>query len=197
LTTRISREFEFLAAVHYEGSFLLNSYNILLSMDVQTDSIVEQNIAMDRIKYFMHEVLDSSVFIQDAETKAIEKYQAAGLKTCILPEQPYDQIITILLLYKVNAICEGKLVISDIQLDSQLSDGVGFMYDLDELSLKHPYKTGWWTDSSTVTSDKKSVSKKEKIVKLVKKCDWANVGLDWKEKESKNTEIFFTPEIEK
>ena len=99
MTTRISREFEFLAAVHYEGNFLLNRYSVLLSMDVQTDSIAEQNIAMDRIKYLVHEVLDSAVFVQDLETKAIEKYQAAGLKTCILPEEPYDQIITILLLY--------------------------------------------------------------------------------------------------
>lgn len=197
MTTRISREFDFLAAVHYEGNFLLNKYNILLSMDVQTDSITEQNIAMDRIKFFVHEMLDSAVFVHDAESKVIEKYQAAGIKTCILPEEPYDQIVTILLLYKLNAICEGKLTVTDIQLDSMLGDGVGFMYDLDELSLGHPYKSGWWTDSSTTMSGKQASTKKEKIVKLVKKSDWSTLGLDWKEKESKNTEIIFTPETEK
>lgn len=193
--TRISRDFDFLSAVYFEGNFLLNSYNVSLTFTVETDSIHEQNIAMDRIKFFVNQQLENCVFVQDTETKIIEKYQHAGLKVCCLPEEPYDQIITVLLLYKINAICEGRLVATDIQLNSILSDEVGFLYDIDDLTNQHPYKNGWWTDSSTTITNN-ATGKKEKIVKLVKKHDWASLGLDWKEKEDCN-EIFFMPEAEK
>lgn len=194
MTTRISRDFEFLAGIYYENRYIINQYSVTLTMDVMTDSIREQNIAMDRLKYFLYEVVDSAVFIHDKESKVIEKYHSAGMKICTVPEEPYDQIITVLLYYKLNSIMEGKLHISSIQLDSILSDGVGFMWE--EESPTVPYGMGWWTESSISMCDK-IVGKKEKIVKLVKKCDWSSLGLDWKEKESKHTEIIFTPEIEK
>ena len=124
--TRISRDFNFLSAVHFEKNFLLNNFSISLTFTVETDSIFEQNIAMDRIKFFINQQLENCIFVQDTETKAIEKYQDAGLKVCCLPDEPYDQIITIILLYKINAICEGRLVATDIQLNSILSDDVGF-----------------------------------------------------------------------
>ena len=86
--TRISRDFDFLSAVYFEGNFLLNSYNVSLTFTVETDSIHEQNIAMDRIKFFVNQQLENCVFVQDTETKIIEKYQHAGLKVCCLPEEP-------------------------------------------------------------------------------------------------------------
>lgn len=197
MPTRISRDFQFLAAVHFEGSFIMNNYDVTLTMNVETGSIKEQNIAMDRIKYFVHEILENVIFIQDVETRAIERYQAAGMKVCALPEEPYDQIITMMLLYKLNAICEGRLVVTDIQLNSMLSDDVGFLYDTEELEIEHPYKQGWWTDPNITITDKNQSTKKDKIVKLIKKCDWASLHLDWKDREILSTEIIFAPENEK
>lgn len=196
MTTQIYRDFDFLAAVHFEGQFLMNQYSITLTMDVETDSIREQNIAMDRLKYLVHESLDSSVFVFSEETKVIEKYQAAGMKVSTTPEEPYDQIITLLLFHKFNAITENRLHVSYIQLDSQLSDGVGFMLD-DDMLAASPYQSGWWTENSITTSEKIPGSKKEKIVKLVKKSDWASLDLDWKEKNTFPSEIIFSPEVEK
>lgn len=193
--TKISREFTFLSAVYFEGEFLINNFDISLTLSVETDSIHEQNVAMDRIKYFINERLENCIFIQESETRTIEKYQAAGLKICTLPEEPYDQIITIILLNKLNSICEGKLVVTTIQLNSILSDGVGFIYDIDDPVNVFPYKNGWWLDSSNTISNK-TIGKKEKIVRLVKKNDWVSLGLDWKNKEN-CSEIIFTPEIDK
>lgn len=193
--TRISRDFSVLAAAHYAGNFLMSSYDVSLTFSVETDSIYEQNIAMDRVKYFLYEQLENCVFVQHTETKIIEKYQSAGLKVCTLPEEPYDQIIAIILLYKLNAICEGRLSVTSIHLSSSLSDDVGFMYDLEDLSTGHPYKNGWWTDSSTSFTNILP-GKKEKIVKLIKKCDWSSLSLDWHGKED-CAEIIFTPETEK
>jgi hypothetical protein len=73
----------------------MNVYNLTLLMEVETLSIVEQNIAMDRIIYFLEDTLANSVFVESTEKKAIEKYTQADIKVCTVPEEPYDQIITI------------------------------------------------------------------------------------------------------
>jgi hypothetical protein len=200
LATRIEREFAFQAAVHFEGNFLMTVYELVLYMEVDTASIKEQNIAMDRITYFLDECLSNSVFVEAADKKAIEKYLQADIKVATLPEEPYDQIITILLLSKLNAITEGKLQVNSISLRSGLSDDVKFLYSIYEIeNTGNPFRNkGWWSDSSTLISDINKSNKKDKIVRLVKQnCDWANVGLDWEQKEHTATEIIFSTDHEK
>jgi len=200
LATRIEREFAFQAAVHFEGNFLMTVYELVLYMEVDTASIKEQNIAMDRITYFLDECLSNSVFVESTDKKAIEKYLQADIKVATLPEEPYDQIITILLLSKLNAITEGKLQVNSISLRSGLSDDVKFLYSIYEIeNTGNPFRNkGWWSDSSTLISDINKSNKKDKIVRLVKQnCDWANVGLDWEQKEHTATEIIFSTDHEK
>ena len=169
-------------------------------MEVETESIREQNVAMERIKYFLNECLENGIFVQDIEHKVIEKYSTCGFKVCTVPEEPYDQIITLLLLTKLNSITEGRLVITDMTLGSRISDDVRFICDIE--SPRGPLELpGWWSDTGTSISDpiKKSV-KKDKIVKLFKtpSTDWAEYNLVWKEKDQiANCEIVFTTEHEK
>lgn len=200
MTTRIERDFSFQAGVYFQEEFLMNVYTISLYMDVETESIREQNVAMERIKYFLNDCLENSIFVQDTEHKIIEKYNSCGFKVCTVPEEPYDQIITILLLSKLNSITEGRLIITDITLGSRISDQVKFSYDIE--SPRGPLEVpGWWTDNGTSISDpvKKSV-RKDKIVKLFKtqSTDWAEYNLIWKEKDPKiKSEIVFTTDLEK
>ena len=169
-------------------------------MEVETESIREQNVAMERIKHFLNECLENGIFVQDTEHKVIEKYNSCGFKVCTVPEEPYDQIITLLLLIKLNSITEGRLIITDITLGSRVSDEVKFICDIE--SPRGPLESpGWWTDSGTSISDpiKKSV-RKDKIVKLFKTptTDWVEYNLIWKEKgHTANCEIVFTTEQEK
>ena len=197
MTTRIEREFSFQAGVYFKEEFLMNLYTITLYMEVETESIREQNVAMERIKYFLNECLENSIFVQSSEHKVIEKYNSCGFKVCTVPEEPYDQIISLLLLVKLNSITEGRLVITDMTLGSRISDDVRFICDI-ESPLGPLEESGWWSDNGTSISDpvKKSV-KKDKIVKLFK-TDWAEYNLVWKEKDNlSNCEIAFTTDIEK
>jgi hypothetical protein len=196
LSTRIERDFSFQAGVHFEGKLIMNVYGFTLAMEVETESIVEQNIAMDRIIYFLKDSLTNSVFVQTSDKKAIEKYTQADIKVCTVPEEPYDQIITMLLILKLNNITEGRLHITDIFLESELSDSVRFSYDF-ETAKHNPFgNKGWWLESSTSMNDIEKNTKKEKIVRLVKHNDWANVGLEW-EKKTKASEIIFTTDSDK
>jgi hypothetical protein len=169
-----------MAAVHFEKKFIMNIYEIKLGMEVETDSIIEQNIAMDRIIYFLSESLADCVFVECTDTIAIENYTKAGIKVCTIPEEPYDQIITMLLILKFNFITEGRLSVYDIQLKSELSDDVKFIYDVETAMLNPFDKKGWWLDKSpTIANTVAKSNKKEKIVKLVKTVDWKSIGLEW------------------
>ena len=197
MATKVERDFAFQAGVYFEGEFIMTIYELSLKMEVDTASIKEQNIAMERIHYFLDECLGNGVFVQDSEKKAIEKYTQADIKVCTLPDEPYDQIITILLLVKLNAITENKIIVTDLSLRSGLSDDVKFVYDI-ETVVNHPFgNKGWWSDSSTSISNIAKSNKKDKIVRLIKQSDWQSVGLDWVQKEHKSTEIIFNCDHEK
>jgi hypothetical protein len=196
LATRIERDFSFQAGAHFQGTFLMNLYSISLVMEVETDSIHEQNIAMDRIKYFLSECLANSVFIEYTEKKAIENYGTAGIKVCTLPEEPYDQIVALMLILKCNAITEGRLTITDLVLMSDMSDEVRFVYDIESANMNPFGKKGWWLEANQSISDIKA-NKREKVVKLVKQCDWALPELEWEDKTTHTKQILFTTDTEK
>jgi hypothetical protein len=200
MSARVTKDFAFHAGLYYEKVFLINTYHVRLYMDVKVEDIIIQNIALDRIKHLFSSELDNCIFVHETNKIVIDNYNKAGLKVCTLPEEPYDQIITLLLLIKLNSITEGRLVITDMTLGSRISDDVKFICDIE--SPRGPLEaSGWWTDSGTSIADpiKKSV-KKDKIVKLFKtpSTDWAEYNLVWKEKDQiANCEIVFTTEHEK
>lgn len=198
MTTRIEKDFYFQAAVRFEDKFYLNIYDLTLSMLVETESIREQNVAMDRVTYFLNNILENCVFVSYKETEAIELYEKAGLKICTTPDEPYDQVISLILLLKLNAILENKLFITDMILGSKLSDGVKFSI-VPEIASNVYEDPGWYNDSSTsIRHENKLSRKKEKIVKLFNADDWNDIGLGWKEKtKSSEKVLILTPEKKK
>ena len=201
LSTKIERDFSFCAASHFEGTFMINVFTLSLEMMVETESIREQNIAMERIKYLIYTQLTDCIFVQDTEETAIDQYMNAGMKVCVLPEEPYDQIITLVLLMKLNAITENRLKITKILLGSELSDDVKFIYEDSVLSLpSNLQKDGWWTISSPKVMESPKSNKKAKIVRLVGTADWTKLGLTWQEPAPnafKTADIIFTSDLEK
>lgn len=182
MTARIQSSFDLQMGVHFTGVFYMNIYDIDLHFNVETENIKEQNIALERIKFYLANCLENSIFIHDKEEDAIEKYIAANLKVSTLPEEPYDQIIGIMLMTKLNAITEGRLVITDISISSRMSDGVSCMYSIEE-NVGPFTLQDWWSENNTKINDYKSSSKNKKIVKLVKLTDWAEVYLNWETEE--------------
>ena len=194
MSARIQRNFIFQAGAYFEGRFYMNMYDVDVFFSVETSSIREQNIALDRMKFFLAETLSNSIFIQNTEESTIEKYLLADLKVCTLPEEPYDQIIGIMLMCKLNAIAEGRLEITDISITSEMSDGVTVSHSFDE-NMGPFSEDGWWSDSSTRISGLTSGKKSNKIVKLIKpSIDWSDIFLNWaneKEVVVPATEVVF------
>ena len=175
MTARIQRNFTFTSGVHFNNQFYTNCYDLDITFMVESELIHDQNTAMDRIKYYITECLDSSTFINQSDTVAVDNYSSAGMRVCTLPEEPYDQIVGIMLMTKLNAISEGRLTIMDLSIESYMSDGVSCLHSAEENTGPFMLK-GWWNSTQPDTNEIKA--KNRKVVKLKKnKNDWDELGL--------------------
>jgi hypothetical protein len=178
MTARIQRSFDLQMGVHFTGVFYLNIYDIDLHFNVETENIKEQTIALERIKFYLAECLENSIFVCDTQEDAIERYLSANLKVSVLPEEPYDQIVGIMLMTKLNAITEGRLIITDISISSRMSDGVSCMQDIEDNIGPFNIKD-WWNENNTKINSYKYLPKNKKILKLTKLVEWSDVFLNW------------------
>jgi len=185
MAARIQRSFDLLACAQFNPEFFVNYYDFDITFNVGTESIEEQNIALERIKCYLEVYLQNSIFVQDSDTQSIERLMNAGMKICVLPEEPYDQIVGIMLLQKINAITEGRLIATDISISSHMSDGVTCFYAIEENNGPFALK-GWWDDSAPTINGLKPKSKK--VVKLSKPVnDWAEFNLEWEDTPKKQS----------
>jgi hypothetical protein len=194
MTARISKAFNFQAGAYFKNTFCMNVYDVDMEFQIETESMREQNVAVERIKYFINEVLENSIFINQANTEIIDKYIDAELKVCSLPEDPYDQIIAIMLLIKCNTITEGKLILTDISISSRLSDGVYCNHSIEE-NIGPFRDNGWWSENNDKINLVKTKQKSKKVVKLTKTAmNWGEFYLGWDENnyvETSTSEVVF------
>lgn len=180
MNTRIERDFCFQTGLYFEDGFHIGVYDITLSMLVETESIKEQNIAMDRINYFLHEVIQGSVLVNSIRDDVIERYQNVDLNVCELPGEPYDQILAMVLLLKLNSIAEDRLKITDLVIGSSLSDGVRFniVSEVAESAFSGKY---WWNSPCTAMNSRDyEIANHSKVIRLFTD-DWVHLGLSWRD----------------
>jgi len=185
MITRIERDLFFVAGVHFNGTYMINSYDITLSMLVETDNSREQNVANERIDYFIKTILTNAVFVNQEQSCAIAKYVDAGMEVCTLPEEPYDQVVAMAILLKLNAILEGRMKITDITICSMLSEGIRYPI-VSEIAENADIMLGdrWWHKGNVCIRDESTdlLDSSTNIVKLFDDSDWTPIGLTWKEK---------------
>jgi hypothetical protein len=181
MSTRIEKDFTFHSAVHFNEKFIINSFTVTTSIIVETEDIREQNVAMERLEYFFNEVFANSIFIDSTLESQIQKYKQVGIKVIALPEEPYDQIIGMVILLKLNAIMEGKMFVTDLNISSYLSDEVRFTI-VSEIA-EALFDGEDWFQRNSLETENTSVNE-SKVVKLFEDC-WTELGLSWKEKSAK------------
>lgn len=176
MNVRLQVKNSFRAMVHYESELFVNQYHVTIDLVTACRDHADQNIAMDRINYMLHEVFDDSVMIDVNDCQQIELYRAAGMRVTTLPAEPVDQIIGLMLYCKMNAICEGRMLINAVSLCSDRGDHVWYLHD-DSESVGPFQLAGWWNDS--VPSSSHPRDNGETVVNLKSKCEWARLDLDW------------------
>jgi hypothetical protein len=193
MTARIKREFNFIAGIWLENQYQIGIYSFTMFIDILTEDPYEQSIALERMKYLIDDRIANSVFIESSEKKVIDTFTNLGMKVCVLPVEPYDQALAIPLLLKMNAITEGKFNITHMSFKSHLSDDVEYLIDIEDGFEPYNDKNSWWNDSGSNILDNKKTNKKDKIVKLHKDNEWAELDLGWKHPcKPQASEIIFT-----
>jgi hypothetical protein len=191
MNVRLQYDLEFLAGIYYEDQLQMNRYTVSLNLLTKTKDSVSTNIALDRVKAFVHAALESSVFINQDNIERAEFMQMIGIGITTLPEEPVDQIIGMMLYYKLNAVMEGRMVVTGLDISSTLGDSVWYQHDEDD--APGPFAgEGWWHQASmqheTVVRDPEPGN----IVKVLS-TGWYELNLEWPENSapvSDNTVVF-------
>jgi hypothetical protein len=191
MNVRLQYDLDFLAGVYYEDQLQMNQYTVSLNLLTKTKDSVSTNIAMERLKAFVHGALESTVFINQANTERAEFMQMMGISVTTLPEEPVDQIVGMMLYYKLNAVMEDRMIVTGLDIASSLGDNVWYRHDEEDVS--GPFATdGWWYQASMQHESVERDPEPGNIVKVMS-TGWHELNLEWLENTtvaSDNTVVF-------
>jgi hypothetical protein len=110
------------------------------------------NTAFERLKYFISEEMDSTVFINGKNQEVAQRYTDAGIRITTLPNEPVDQIVGVMLFHKLNAIMEDRISVVETELSSTLGDNMVYIHSENEISqdIEIP---AWWTSPDITHSE--------------------------------------------
>lgn len=167
----------FIAAVWWDNSLIMSNYTVTFKLITAGMNPANTNTALDRLKYMVEEYLTDAVFIKYDETEQIKKLTAAGIQLVILPEEPVDQIIGMMLYSKINAVMEGHMLIRAVHLSSTAGDDV--VYEHDQSESAAPFnQPGWWSSTSP-NCEPETKRKPEKVFVITALNQWRDLGLEW------------------
>lgn len=184
MSIRLQYDADFLAGIYFENSLQINSYSVSLSLATGTANPARINVAMERLRTFINLELGDAVFINRAHEGEAEMLYSLGVNICTLPEEPIDQIVGLMLYCKLNAIMEGQLIVTSLDIKSELGDNVWYQHDEEE-SIGPFSADGWWHKNSTQKETLDLDGTPENVVK-VQTNGWKEYGLEWPE-ETKET----------
>lgn len=178
MNVRLHYETGFLAGVYFDDRLQLNSYQVGLHLVTRSVDPADSNVALERLKTFVNG-LNSTVFINSCWMLHEEMMSEMGIDITTLPEEPVDQIVGMMLYYKLNAIMEGRMEVTQLELSSVLGDDICYLHD--DQDPAGPFaQDGWWNDSSARRRGKTATDSETNVVKITHK-NWREFGLAWPE----------------
>ena len=193
MNVRLEYTMTFTAGVWWEGRMIMNNYLARVSMITNCVEPANQNTAFERLKYFVFNQLNSTIFVNRTHQDTCDKFVAAGLDVTSLPAEPVDQIIGMMLYCKLNAVMEQRIVINEIEVSSELGEHMVYLHAADE-NLGPFDIAGWWHDSDPIHCDLTLIDS-DKVVAMHRAGVWRELGLAWHEEsdpvsDSDNTVVF-------
>ena len=186
MNVKIGYTTQCIAAVWWDSKLIMSTYDVTFKLITAGMDPANTNTALDRLKYMVEEYLIDCVFINHTETDQIKRLKAAGIKVIVMPEEPVDQIIGMMLYCKISAVMEGHMLIRSVMLSSTAGDGVVYEHDNTE-SIAPFDQVGWWNSTAPVC-EQQTKRNPEKVFVINATNQWRDLGLEWIDSESKNNE---------
>lgn len=181
MSARLSKRFGFYTGVVYEGRFMINHHNLDLKLLTVSDSNDEQNTAYERMKYWIHHVLDDSILIAEHDP-TLTTWLATNSRVVVLPDDPCDQIVGIMLYLKLNAIMENRMVVTDTEVWSTQGDQMSYLHSAGENVGPNLGQDGWWVDPRPTWSTDRPRDH-GKVISLDRSSEWKDYNLNWGSKD--------------
>ncbi len=158
------------------------TYTATAHMVTSTEDTVQQNVAYDRMRFWIQFIMTDSVLIAQDDER-LEAWAKTGCKLMVFPEDPIDQLVGIMLCCKLNAIVEGRISVEEVEISSTLDDDIVYHHAVDE--HEGPFAVnGWWLDPKPVSNnDTKVRARHGKIINIKKSDSWKEYGLDWNQED--------------
>jgi hypothetical protein len=172
----------FSAGVYYGGEMRMNQYTATVYMTTNTRDPANHNVAFERIKYFVYEQLDSSIFINSDHQDQCERFAAAGLSVTTMPGEPVDQLIGLMLYHKLNAIMEDRIVVDETEISSVLGESMVYLHSGNEHTDVEQFPD-WWTAEDPTNSNYMSLNA-DKVVTMHSAGAWRELELAWPESDT-------------
>jgi hypothetical protein len=183
MNVRLEYTFHFTAGVHWGGKLIMNGYRLGVYMVTNTADSESTTIAFERLKHFINEQIESSVFINSEEQEACRLYTAAGIKITTLPREPVDQIVGVMLFHKLNAIMEGRIAVVETELSSLLGDNMVYLHSENETAEDITIPVWWNTPDLTHFDLEFKDGNQVFTLHPGNYSAWADLELDWLDRE--------------
>jgi hypothetical protein len=177
MNVRLKYDLHFNAGVYYRGNTILNNYSLRLWMITNTELPDDQNKAFERMKYFVYNHVDNTMFIDSAEQEQCARFLQAGLSIITMPGDPVDQLIGIMLYHKLNAIMEQRMTIVETELSSAQGQAMTYLHSEGENTLGVE-PSAWWISADLSHSDF-ALPESEKVVSMQTTTAWRDLDLAW------------------
>jgi hypothetical protein len=192
MNVRLRHEMHFTAGVYYDGHTRMNNYTLTVWMTTACQDAADQNTAFERIKYFVYSELDSTIFINSEHDSQCQALSAAGLNVTTMPGEPVDQLVGLMLYYKLNAIVEGRMIIEETELASVMGENITYLHASHE-QTDIPQQPDWWQSADPIHCDPELMDT-DKVLNLPKATLWRDLDLAWTTPDSTqdtgNTVVF-------
>jgi hypothetical protein len=189
MNVQLKKRFEIMTGMVYDDQFATNRYQIKIDLLTVSDDHEQQNIAYDRMKFWIYRVMQDGILMSE-NSDLLEKWADTGARVMALPEEPVDQVVGIMLYLKLNAIMENRMVVTGIEISSTEGDDTVYVHHHGE-ALGVLANDGWWTDARPCWILPQTNRNHGKIVTLDRTPEWGDCDLDWNDKkDNKDTVVF-------
>lgn len=184
---RLEKILTWCSAISYDESHVINEYIATLTLHNGTDDDNQQSVAYERMKWWMHHAMSDSILL-DENDPLLSAYKSTRQRVLVLPSEPVDHLVAIMLYLKLNAIMEGRLIIDEIKLSSDQGDHMCYLYSEYSDGAVFDIK-GWWNDPRPAWKHKDATQNDSNIVELNREFEWTDVGLGWDQDKGQDSNV--------
>jgi len=182
MNVRLKYEFPFTAGIYHNGNFYMNNYTLRVLMATLSEDPDDQATAFERLKYFIYTCMESTIFIDMAETEQCDRYVQAGLRITTMPGAPVDQLIGIMLYHKLNAVMENRMIVFETELSSAVGEYMTYLHSEEEHTVGY-IQPEWW-DTADLTHSEVELINSDNVVAIPQATAWRELDMAWTDDEA-------------